>query len=266
MNTDDKVYLGLEGIAFWRIPWLFFNLRPESSVLAGCKIHDHYDERGRQAVEIIKAHGYKVWVDYKLHDIPRTVGSRAKKLFENGADIITVMAKGGHKMVEEAVLAAQNFDPPRLVYVVTVLTSLTEEEYGQPIGVEVESLAKMAIESGAKGVVCSGQEAILLRKMNESEGIDIIVPGTRLSGSIENDQKRVVTPKTAILNGATHLVVASEVTRSSNPLETLSAIHYEIRDGLREKKIPDCEWCPECNLPISTTPHNCPVDRGVKGF
>jgi len=88
---------------------------------------------------------------------------------------------------------------------------------------QVQRLAKLTQESGLDGVVCSAQEAKMLR---ETLGQDfaLVTPGIRPDGSNADDQKRIVTPKQAMLDGSTHMVIGRPITKSDNPRQTLKDI------------------------------------------
>jgi orotidine-5'-phosphate decarboxylase len=88
---------------------------------------------------------------------------------------------------------------------------------------QVKRLAKLTQDSGLDGVVCSAQEAKMLR---ETLGQDfaLVTPGIRPAGSKADDQKRIVTPKQAMLDGSTHLVIGRPITQSENPSQTLRDI------------------------------------------
>ena len=86
------------------------------------------------------------------------------------------------------------------------------------LGVEAVRLARLALGSGLRGVVASGQEIGMLRS---AMGPDpwIVVPGIRPAGSAPDDQTRTVAPEEAVRLGATHLVVGRPITRAADPAE-----------------------------------------------
>jgi len=115
---------------------------------------------------------------------------------------------------------------------VTVLTSMGREDL-KDIGLDVEPvehvkrLAKLTKESGLDGVVCSAQEAKILRDLI-GQDFSLVTPGIRPEGSNADDQKRIVTPKQAILDGSTHLVIGRPITKAENPTEMLKSILTSI--------------------------------------
>lgn len=178
------------------------------------KIHDLYDRYGQHAIYNLKKNGTRIWIDYKLHDVPTTVGHRTQALKDNGADIVTVHASGGVEMMKAAV------DTGITVYAVTVLTSLHDYEvaviYGKDSSLKVPELAVMAKRAGCHGIVCSPKEVLALSKNPELAGMEFVTPGIRFYESDNHDQARVATPQQALANGATTLVVGREIT-DKNP-------------------------------------------------
>jgi len=190
------------------------------------KVHDLLDGTDQPTIiGRLKDNGAtKVWVDYKLHDIPKTVGRRAKKLKQAGADIITVHASGGKKMIEAAVESGAE------IFAISALTSLTPQEireiYGQSPAEAVQYLAGLATVAGAAGIVCSALEVPSLRHLEPR--FKRVVPGTRSIGVTVGDQKRVDTPVAALQGGAHHLVIASQVTEDPDPVAAWQRIVDEI--------------------------------------
>ncbi|KAA5656831.1 orotidine-5'-phosphate decarboxylase, partial [Pseudomonas aeruginosa] len=115
---------------------------------------------------------------------------------------------------------------------VTVLTSMGREDL-KDIGLDIEPveqvkrLAKLTKESGLDGVVCSAQEAKILRELI-GQDFSLVTPGIRPEGSNADDQKRIVTPKQAMLDGSTHLVIGRPITKTENPTEMLKSILASI--------------------------------------
>lgn len=199
----------------------------------GVKIHNLFDKYGTAAiVRLQQAGAEKIWVDAKLHDIPTTVGHRAKAISEAGADILTVHASGGAEMLKAAVNA---FDGQ--VYAVSVLTSLsegdTEHLYGRmPVEV-VRILAKVAANGGVHGLVCSPEEVGRLSARSDiGNTMKFITPGIRPTGAVKGDQQRVGTPSQAIRNGANLLVIGRPIVEATDPVAALDAIDAEVRLAL----------------------------------
>lgn len=193
---------------------------------------------GLGVVEKIRARGTGVFLDLKLHDIPRTVARTIKVLAAAGPDIVNVHAAGGRAMMEAAAAAAREGAeaagrPAPLVVAVTVLTSLDDgawqEELGlnRSVGETVTRWARLAREAGLDGVVASPREIEAVRAAC-GPGFAIVTPGLRPAGSPPGDQRRFLTPGEAWRRGADYLVVGRPVTAAPDPVAALEAIVAEI--------------------------------------
>jgi orotidine-5'-phosphate decarboxylase len=98
-----------------------------------------------------------------------------------------------------------------------------------PAEQQVLNLAKLAHKAGLDGVVCSAQEARML-KSALGESFKLVTPGIRPANSATDDQKRVMTPKEAVLAGVDYMVIGRPITRSENPTETVAEILASIRE------------------------------------
>lgn len=187
-----------------------------------------FTHEGSSVVKALHDQGFEVFLDLKFHDIPNTTAQAVCAAADMGVWMVNVHASGGRKMMETCVerLKAGNYATQLIA--VTVLTSMGREDL-RDIGLDVEPfeqvkrLASLAKDSGLDGVVCSAQEAKMLR---ETLGQDfaLVTPGIRPAGSNADDQKRIVTPKQAMLDGSTHLVIGRPITQSVNPAQTLKDI------------------------------------------
>lgn len=226
MNAAKRIILALDGLSLEQALSL---TRKVGNRVHAIKIHDLSDRHGPNAVGLLRDVGaQRVWVDAKLHDIPATVGNRAKAIAASGADMLTVHASGGRAMMEAA---RTSF--PGEVYGITVLTSLSEEDgvviYGWPIPTKVVEFALMAKNAGLHGVVCSPQEVALLSNAPELKGLKLVIPGTRSAGKATGGQARVDTPANAISAGATYLVIGRQVTQAADPVAALDELEAEIQ-------------------------------------
>ena len=179
---------------------------------------------GPEGVARIAEIGIPLFLDLKLHDIPNTVAGAVRSLTPLQPAIVTVHAAGGRAMLEAAKVAAgQNTK----VVAVTVLTSLDQSDL-RSIGVDnaphdqVQRLATLARDSGLDGIVCSGAEVKAVRSA-WPDGF-FVVPGVRPEGSGVGDQKRVVTPRAAMADGASILVVGRPITEAADPAEAAREI------------------------------------------
>lgn len=189
------------------------------------KIHNLYDKFGPDIVRILKEAGAeKVWVDFKLYDIPNTAKLRTESI---SADIISVHASGGIRMMREAVASGKE------IFAVTMLTSFSSSEikqiYNRETGDAVLALARLAQEAGVSGIVCSPEDLKMLRSYPEFKDFKLVVPGIRSLGVDSNDQNRVSTPKEAIANGADYLVIGRQITQTPNPADAVKKLYEEIR-------------------------------------
>jgi len=187
---------------------------------------------GPSFVEKIQNKGFDVFLDLKYHDIPNTVAKACEAAADLGVWMLNVHASGGRRMMEAAANAVANHQNKPLLIAVTVLTSMSQQDLNE-LGVtntpaeQALKLAALAQASGLSGVVCSAQEAALMRQ-NLTEDFLLVSPGIRPAGSKADDQRRIMTPLDAINAGSNYLVIGRPITQSDKPLETLRTINSEI--------------------------------------
>jgi len=178
------------------------------------------------------AQGAPVFLDLKLHDIPNTVAGAVGALLPLGVDMLTVHAAGGAAMVAAAVAAAAASETPPKILAVTVLTSLDAAALAA-IGVaggttqQTLRLARLALDAGADGLVCSAHEIAVLRDAFGPRPL-LVVPGIRPAGSAAGDQARTMTPEQAIAAGADYIVVGRPIFDSPDPRAAAAAIAAAI--------------------------------------
>ncbi len=182
---------------------------------------------GPAALEPLKRRGKKIFLDLKLHDIPRTVGHAVKTAAAHGVNLMTVHAVGGRAMLEEAAKAAAECDNPPKLVAVTTLTSLGQDDFvelgiNRTVSEQALELGRLAISSGIDGLVTSAHEAKVLRA--EFPDALLVVPGIRMPEGDVGDQKRVATPSFAVEQGATHLVVGRPIVQAEDPVAAATAI------------------------------------------
>jgi orotidine-5'-phosphate decarboxylase len=198
----------------------------------GFKVNDQLIERGVAVISELKRYG-NVFADPKLHDIPNTVRNGVKRLVSAGADLITIHASGGTKMIQEAVSVSAQAE----ILSVLSMTSLVDEDtraiYGAPVRETWDRLARLAIAAGTHGLICSGPELPMLREIG-APPMTVITPGIRPSWyGTADDQQRINTPVQALANGATHLVIGRPITKDPNPRQAAERIAEELRTGAR---------------------------------
>jgi orotidine-5'-phosphate decarboxylase len=227
MFTEKKVILAAD--EFDREGLLEFVKKVGSRVYC-VKIHNLYDQFGPGIVKDLKAAGApRVWVDFKLHDIPNTVKLRAKALGTAGCDIITVHASGGAEMMSAA---KEGFGAGK-VYAVTALTSLNDEALNKIYKSNsaedlVLRLASLVKESGVDGLVCSPKEITAIRSNSDFANLELVIPGIRSAGVSTDDQKRFDTPENALKAGANYLVIGRQITKAENPMEAINLLEQEL--------------------------------------
>jgi orotidine-5'-phosphate decarboxylase len=191
---------------------------------------------GPAVIEPLVARGHSVFLDLKLHDIPNTVAGAVRSAAALGIKMMTLHAAGGPAMLAAARAALDGVaDPPELL-AVTVLTSMDQAQVndvglGRSPAKQVELLARMGMEAGIHGFVCSPMEVASLRALTGPEGV-LVVPGIRQAGTAIDDQKRIATPAEALRLGASYLVVGRPITQAPDPAEAAEAILKEMAEAL----------------------------------
>jgi orotidine-5'-phosphate decarboxylase len=187
---------------------------------------------GPPAVRAAAAHGRPVFLDLKLHDIPNTVEGAARSAAASGASLLTVHAAGGDEMVRAAVRGAAG----RLhVLAVTVLTSLDDAALSRiglvgPAADAVVRLARLAVDAGADGLVCSPHEVAAVRAA-VGPGPLLVVPGVRPPGAARGDQARVATPAEAVAAGADVVVIGRPLREGGDPAAAARDIAATLEAG-----------------------------------
>lgn len=190
---------------------------------------------GTDWVREVADHGYQVFLDLKLHDIPNTVAKSIESLASLPIHMLTIHTSGGHSMVAAACAAQRESKPDLQLLGVTVLTSINAAEL-QGVGVpdspatQVSRLAKMGNEAGLTGFVCSPLEVGALRRDLPTH-VQLVTPGVRPVGADHGDQARVMTPADAARAGSTHIVVGRPITQASDPLAAAQAIIAELANA-----------------------------------
>jgi orotidine-5'-phosphate decarboxylase len=190
---------------------------------------EFFSAQGPEGVAEIAALGLPIFLDLKLHDIPNTVAKAVEALAALKPAILTVHAAGGQAMLEAAKRAASL---ETKVVAVTVLTSLDVDDLhaigiGDGADEQVARLARLAQRSGLDGIVCSGAEVAVSREI-WPDGF-FVVPGVRPPSADVGDQKRVVTPRQALDDGASALVIGRPITDAADPAEAIREIAASLK-------------------------------------
>jgi len=188
---------------------------------------------GPPIIGLLKDAGKRVFLDLKLHDIPRTVARSVRSCARYGCDLLTVHAGGGRDMLKAAAEAGAELGSRRPVIVaVTTLTSLNQNDLhemniSRPLQEHTLSLGEMAVSCGIDGLVCSVWEASDFRKRLGAKPL-LVTPGIRPAGEAVGDQKRVATPAAAVQAGASYLVIGRPILEAADPAAAAAAIAAEI--------------------------------------
>ena len=228
---ENKIIVALDFNSSSRAVEFVDNLDPK---LCRLKIgKELFTAAGPNLVETMIKKEFDVFLDLKFHDIPNTVASAVQAAADLGVWMLNVHISGGSTMMKsakDAILSHGGCKP--ILIGVTVLTSISSTELSE-IGIkndlkdQVVQLAKLAYQSGLDGVVCSAEEAKLLRNSMPADFI-LVTPGIRREQDAAGDQKRVITPSQAIRNGSDYLVVGRPITQAASPSAALAAFNSEI--------------------------------------
>jgi len=194
----------------------------------------------RAAVNAMRGHGRgycNVFADAKLCDIPNTVGQAAKSIVSlPEIAYLNVHASSGVASMKAVVKEKRHAK----VLAVTVLTSLNRDEMWRLYGYDqspVTTMAKMAVEAGVDGIICSPQDLEDIEHVHGIEKLLKVTPGVRPKWASANDQKRVMTPGEAIRAGSTHLVIGRPILKPpsdvGSPVAAALRIAEEIAEALR---------------------------------
>ncbi len=189
---------------------------------------------GERLFAYLEARDVRHFIDAKLHDIPRTVAAATKQLVRHNTHILNVHALGGVEMMRAAIDATQerahelHMSPPPHIFAVTILTSMNQNDLrevglGEDPLEDTLRLASLAKEAGCSGVVCSAQEASVIKASLGSDFLTL-TPGIRPAGADAGDQKRIMTPAAAVRAGADYLVVGRPITQAADPVAAARAI------------------------------------------
>ena len=188
---------------------------------------------GPDFVRELHKRGFSVFLDLKFHDIPNTCAKAVRAAAELGVWMVNVHASGGERMMSAAreILLPYGKERPLLIGV-TVLTSMEQSDLAG-VGLDIEPqqqvmrLASLTKNAGLDGVVCSAQEATLL-KQNLGQEFKLVTPGIRPKGSEQEDQRRIMTPVEAIAAGSDYLVIGRPITQAASPADVLESINTSL--------------------------------------
>jgi orotidine-5'-phosphate decarboxylase len=230
--TDSKIIVALDYADAASALALVARLDP-----ALCKLKvgkELFTAAGPAFVESLVKQQYDVFLDLKFHDIPNTVAKACQAAANLGVWMLNVHASGGLPMMQaarEGLDKAFGAKAPLLI-AVTVLTSMDEPTL-HSLGIQrslsdhVLALASLTQQAGLHGVVCSAQEAAML-KQALGQAFCLVTPGIRPADASQDDQTRIVTPKDAIALGSHYLVIGRPITQAADPIVALNTIIKNI--------------------------------------
>lgn len=191
-----------------------------------------FTRSGPAIVEALHQRQFEVFLDLKFHDIPNTTAQAVLAAADMGVWMVNVHASAGEKAMSLAKRRLLDGNYQTLLIAVTVLTSMDQTMLAQ-IGVEsdldtqVSRLAQLTQCSGLDGVVCSAQEAKVIKALCGHD-FKLITPGIRLPEDSNDDQQRICTPKQALAEGSDYLVIGRSITQALNPTAKLQQILHSI--------------------------------------
>ena len=219
------IIVAIDEITFKKASEVINHLDPQKCMVKIGSIA--FNSIGHKIVDHASKKGFDVFLDLKLHDIPNTVAKSVKTLSSLPIKMLTIHTSGGQDMMTAAMEAANDNDIK--IIGVTALTSLNDADtidiFQRNVSEQVNKMLDLAELSAINGVVCSPHELELVRNRNS---LLSITPGIRLN-DLNDDQKRVMTPKEAIDLGADYLVIGRPITASKNIIKSLNEIYESIR-------------------------------------
>ena len=186
-----------------------------------------YSKNGRKFLEKFKQ---DFWLDLKINDIPQTALSAIDSLKDlQKCKYITVHVNGGLQMLKSIKKKAKKVNKDLKILGVTILTSLNNKSlkeigHTKNVGQLVLKQAALIKKSGCDGIVCSAQEALMVRKRYKN--LLIVTPGIRLPGDSSNDQMRIMTPKQAFKNKVSGIVIGRSLTKGNIKNNTIKLIDH----------------------------------------
>lgn len=231
MSDQAKIIVALDYAEATQAMHLVQQLNPSLCKLKVGK--ELFTSAGPDLVRDLVKRDFKVFLDLKFHDIPNTVAKACAAACDMGVWMLNVHASGGLAMMQAAQKAVEDSKHPAMLIAVTVLTSMSEAELKQ-VGVQqslteqVKQLALLTQQAGLAGVVCSAQEASMLRA-HCAEEFCLVTPGIRPADSAKDDQTRIVTPSQALALGSSYLVIGRPITQAANPLLALQQIQQSLQ-------------------------------------
>ena len=194
---------------------------------------EFFNAHGKDGIKKFNDVGIKnLMLDIKIKDIGQTAYKAIKALNDIEFGFLTVHGQGGKEMIEKAKKAADEIKSKPSIMMVTILTALDDNDLkdmgnNNTVIEQVEKLAKLARDMDV-GVICSGQEAKIVRKII-GPNLPIFTPGVRMNDDNKNDQKRVCTPLESIDNGADKIIMGRSLIKG-NIEENIDKVSNSIKE------------------------------------
>ena len=223
-NPSEKIILALDGMDKENVLNLLEKIPEVIWVKVGLEL---FVSEGPNILSILRDKGKKIFLDLKFHDIPTTVSRACFVASRTGAEFISLHTCAGVKALKMAKESANegaakvNLEPPKLLGI-TILTSWNQKSFigelliNQSIDQRVKHLAKIAMNSGLDGCVCSPREVQFLREIYP-EPFELVTPGIRSLNVDINDQSRISDATEALQMGASKLVIGRAITQANDP-------------------------------------------------
>ena len=228
--TNNPIFVALDTKDIKKAEKLATEIKP---FVGGLKLGlEFFTSCGMTGLNQIKNVGLPLFIDLKFYDIPNTVTSALQNILDLEPKFTTLHTSGGRKMLTECVKLKSKLNYPTELLGVTLLTSFSAEdikEIGHNLTIKqsIENLAALANSTGLDGIVCSPLEVKLIKE--KFPNLKLIVPGIRQPHSSQDDQKRTLSAKEAMDNGADILVIGRPITQSANPAQAAEEILNEIQ-------------------------------------
>lgn len=187
---------------------------------------------GPTIVQALHQRDFDVFLDLKFHDIPNTTAQAVLAAADLGVWMVNVHASAGLEAMSLSKQRLLNGNFETLLIAVTVLTSMDKAALAQTgitvaLDEQVSRLAQLTKQAGLDGVVCSAQEAKVLKTLCGHD-FKLVTPGIRLPEDSSDDQKRICTPKQALDDGSDYLVIGRSITQALDPSAKLQKILQSI--------------------------------------
>ena len=219
------IIVAIDEISLKKASVILNNLDPKKCMVKIGSVS--FNSIGHEIILYAAKRGFDIFLDLKLHDIPNTVKKSIEGIISLPISMLTIHISGGRDMMKATMDAVS--DKEIKIFGVTALTSLSDEDtnkiFKRTASDQVEAMLDLAESVGIDGVVCSPHELELVCKR---KSLLSITPGIRID-NLNDDQKRIMTPKEALDLGADYLVIGRPITASDNITKSLEEIYLSIQ-------------------------------------